>query len=241
MGIRRLKKFSKIYGNMRSIPEYFLDALATGCSVVTPDKIICPLLIRRGSTDWRVFIKIFIDKEYEINYGTEEFELVIDAGANNGYSSVYFASRFPNAKIIAIEPDVDNFKMLLCNTRQFKNIECLFGALWPTQSKVSIINNSAPKWAYQVGNATTQQASLPVFTMEDLTSNIRGNILFKCDIEGAETQIFLHSKSWIRRIKAIVCELHDGINSNSSRAFHIATQEFDQHLIHGENSIVIQK
>jgi len=42
-------------------------------------------------------------------------DLIIDAGANVGYSSVYFLSNFPNCRVIAIEPDGDNFASLQKN------------------------------------------------------------------------------------------------------------------------------
>lgn len=38
--------------------------------------------------------------------------LIIDAGANVGYSSLYFADMFPDAYVLAIEPNVESFEIL---------------------------------------------------------------------------------------------------------------------------------
>ncbi len=39
-------------------------------------------------------------------------ENIIDLGANIGMSSLYLADRFPDAKIIGVEPDGENGEML---------------------------------------------------------------------------------------------------------------------------------
>lgn len=41
---------------------------------------------------------------------------IIDAGANIGVSSVYFSSMYENSFIFAIEPEINNFKLLTFNT-----------------------------------------------------------------------------------------------------------------------------
>src|ERR1700761_5069168 len=43
--------------------------------------------------------------------------LIIDAGANIGAASLYFAATFPRARIIAIEPVRENYDMLVRNTQ----------------------------------------------------------------------------------------------------------------------------
>ena len=39
-------------------------------------------------------------------------DVIVDAGANVGMASLYFASPYPGARILAIEPETSNFQML---------------------------------------------------------------------------------------------------------------------------------
>ena len=48
----------------------------------------------------------------------EIHQLYIDAGANIGLTSIYFANKFPNAKIVALEPEIDNYIILQKNIQK---------------------------------------------------------------------------------------------------------------------------
>jgi hypothetical protein len=48
--------------------------------------------------------------------------VIIDGGANVGYASLYFAACFPDALVVAIEPDPASFALLCRNVAQFQNI-----------------------------------------------------------------------------------------------------------------------
>src|SRR5690554_2347811 len=81
-------------------------------------------LRKHPSSDYNVFTQVFIDKEYEppISYFLKnniELKTVIDAGANIGLTSAYIKNEFPNAKIVCIEPDNDNFELLSYNLKTF--------------------------------------------------------------------------------------------------------------------------
>ena len=57
--------------------------------------------IRPGTSDLPCFSKVFVDYEYEIPFETKP-RLIVDAGANIGLATLYFSSKFPRAKIIAM-------------------------------------------------------------------------------------------------------------------------------------------
>ena len=82
---------------------------------IQPRSSMHPLFVRRGSSDVDVFDQIFIQHEYRCLDDLTEVRLVIDCGANVGYSSAYFLSRHPKSRIVAIEPDPENFAMLRRN------------------------------------------------------------------------------------------------------------------------------
>ena len=61
-----------------------------------------------------VFWQIFTFDEYSSLRNLENVSLVLDLGANVGYSSAYFLSCFPEARVVAVEPDEQN--MAICRT-----------------------------------------------------------------------------------------------------------------------------
>ncbi|MCA9232802.1 MAG: hypothetical protein KDA57_19285 [Planctomycetales bacterium] len=73
-----------------------------------------PLWMRTDTTDERCLNEVFEQLAYELPFNSPP-RTIIDAGANAGHSTVFFAQRFLDARIIAIEPDRENFQMLLKN------------------------------------------------------------------------------------------------------------------------------
>ena len=68
------------------------------------------ITLRGATTDVACFEKVFISKEYSSPFEYSP-QVIVDAGANVGMATLYFASRYPTARILAIEPESANFKM----------------------------------------------------------------------------------------------------------------------------------
>lgn len=49
-----------------------------------------------------------------------------------------FALAFPNAKIIALEPDVHNFRLCLMNTAKFPNVHVVHAGLWSKTTHIGM-------------------------------------------------------------------------------------------------------
>ena len=74
-----------------------------------------PLTCRAGSSDIDVFKHVYTLRGYKCLDNIADPRLIIDCGANAGFSTSYFLNRFPKAHVIAIEPDPANFKLLVRN------------------------------------------------------------------------------------------------------------------------------
>jgi FkbM family methyltransferase len=173
-----------------------------------------PLWCRPGTTDSKVFYQIFILREYACLDDVRNPALIIDCGANVGYSSAYFLSRFPEAKLIAVEPDAENAKVLDRNLRPFGDRATIVrSAVWSHAAGL-VIDQGAGEgaWAIRARECLPgEPASFHGTTVGALLeeSGERSISLLKMDIEGAEAVVFSRDfQGWLSRTEAIVIELH---------------------------------
>lgn len=202
-------------------------------------------VLRGGTTDRLVFEQIFIRREYECPYYDRQPTTIIDGGANIGLSSVYFANRYPNAQILAIEPDEANYQLLVRNSAQYANIRPLHAALWPASGKLAIANPTHDSWSFRMKEVQNEKdVSVQAITMEESVEWASGRIsILKLDIEGGEHQVFgAANLDWLEQVEALIVEPHDGIVPGSSMAMYraIAHWEYDQ-FIREENLVIIRR
>src|SRR5690606_3455742 len=96
------------------------------------------LLLRGGTSDAEVFFDIFGSGSYELPY-PDNVRTIVDGGANVGYAAVWYARRFPGARILAVEPDASNLKALRENVGGLDNVIVLEGAVWHESGKLRIV------------------------------------------------------------------------------------------------------
>src|SRR5581483_7249276 len=98
-----------------------------------------PLCFRVGSSDLSVYREVFVDREFAFLAPTHAEGLIIDCGANVGYSSAYLLSRFPQRQLIAIEPDTNNLDLLERNLAPYgSRATALHAAVWPHAAPLRI-------------------------------------------------------------------------------------------------------
>jgi FkbM family methyltransferase len=174
-----------------------------------------PLWCRPRSSDLFVFEQVFIDLEYSCVDGVVDPKLIIDCGANVGYASAYFLSKFPDARVIAIEPDPDNVKWLRRNLEPYGNrATVLDSAIWshPVGLIVEANHGDGLEWARQVRESlpgeTPHLIATDLATILDKSGADSISIL-KMDVEGSESVIFSsHYEGWLDRVENIAIELH---------------------------------
>lgn len=200
-----------------------------------------PIVLRETGVDRSVLEDVFGQGQYEnaILEGVQP-RLVVDAGAHIGLATVQFASRFPDAKIIAIEPNPENFALLRENAKPYPNVEPIQAAVWPREEALAIANPGDDSWAFRMSAAET--GGTKAITLEQIVRRYGRIDLLKLDIEGAEKALFESGfENWLPKTRAICIELHDRIVPGCARAFYNALAEYDferaQH--HGEIDIVV--
>ena len=175
-----------------------------------------PVYLRLRTTDVSLFSEIILVLgEYNFELARAP-KVIIDAGANIGLTSVFFANKYPSAKIIAIEPELSNYKMLQRNVACYPSVTAVHGALWNENQDIRICDSGTGQWGFQTFRADEH-------TVRPKESYVRGIRLdkliedcglgcvdiLKIDIEGSEKEVFESSAPWIDKVGVIMVELHD--------------------------------
>lgn len=200
--------------------------------------------IRLGTTDVDAFEHVFVNEEYGFSLPRPP-KIIIDVGANIGLSAIYFACRYPDATILALEPDPANFKMLKKNAENYPKIIPIHAALWKSDGSIEVYDSGRGSWGMRVkedahGSDTVRVPSMTLNTLLD-KHGISTVDLLKVDIEGAECEVLQSARSWIDRIDTMCIELHDRFRAGCSEAFERATTEFPVKWRRGELTCVARE
>ncbi len=198
-----------------------------------------PVYFRGIRSDELMFEQIFINKEYAIKVPFKP-EIILDLGANVGYASLYFITRFPDARIIAVEPEENNFKAAVKNLEHYKNIELIRGAVWNISGIINVIDSGYGEAAYMVQEGLITNP-VKALTVEEIIRqrDISQIDILKIDIEGAEKELFDSGyESWLPLAKILIIETHDRYKPGTSRSLCKAICQYDFSLeLSGENLV----
>jgi FkbM family methyltransferase len=195
--------------------------------------------LRIRTTDVTVLKQVLLERHYEIPFHITP-KVIVDAGANIGLSAIFFANKYPDATIIALEPELTNFELLQKNAFPYPNIKPLRAALWKDNRQINLIDPDCGHHGFQIMdgnlNNVAQCGLVQALTLDAVMERlgIRTVDLLKIDIEGAEMEVFQNSERWIDRVEVIMAELHDHEKPGCSEAFMEATKSFSQKFTNGE-------
>ncbi len=160
-------------------------------------------LFRKGTVDEGVIVQALKTSAYDLGRlrrGPElgalyerlaasgQAPLIVDSSANIGASSVFFAYKFPKARVLAFEPEPSNFQLLTANTAGLP-VECV-------QATVAASGSA--------------EAAAPCVTINDIydkTPDARPFIV-KLAIE-TSAGLFAANTEWIERTPVIIAALGD--------------------------------
>lgn len=188
------------------------------------------IYVRTRSTDLDVFYSIFHRDEYKL-VPSATLQNIVDCGSNVGYSCLYLSQLYPNARIVAIEPEHRNYEVLVKNTESIDRIMPVNAAIWSSTGKVELMDRGTGDWGYAIRALQTEatDAAVACVTIDDIVNqySMERIELLKLDIEGAEKEVLEGSSSWIQAVDGLVAELHDRITPGCSRVFREATGQFE--------------
>lgn len=169
---------------------------------------------RTGTSDTIIFDQVFVACEYScIRTLKQQPSSIIDAGANVGFTAVYLRKYFPDSKIVSLEPDADNYNMLIRNTLGLDGLVTVAGAVWGETCTLSMGEESFRDGSACARVVSIDPGGLNAYCIEDLVSehDLKSPIMVKIDIEGAETNVFSQRRAdkWLSIVDVVIMEVHE--------------------------------
>ena len=221
--------------------KFFLQYIRNYSDILTVYEIF-------GEQDYN--IDKFIHEKLKLKLGNSLFNnLIIDCGSNIGSSVEFFSRTYPNARIVGLEPEINNFKFSKKNISSEKHL-ILNNAICSEKKKLKLNINKVDERSFHITKDKdgVDVEGLTVKNILDNFSNDCRPFLIKIDIEGYESELFKDNFEWIDDFQIIIIEIHDWMllgQSNSSNfinALNIIMKHNNKRdlFISGENLVSIK-
>ncbi|MBA3945640.1 MAG: FkbM family methyltransferase [Herpetosiphonaceae bacterium] len=150
---------------------------------------------------------IFVDEIYAFN-APSEAPYIIDCGANIGLSVLYFKRRFPQATILAFEPDPLLAAVLEANLQAngVRDVTVVQKALWSSETVVRFRADGADGGRIDLGQEPNLLA-VPTVRLSSYLNNQPVDCL-KIDIEGAEGEVLHECAAGLAHVRYVFVEFH---------------------------------
>ncbi len=207
----------------------------------------------RDSVDLNLMGLIFDKNEYGLEKITRRDELnaqyatilaqnltplIIDCGAHCGIATKFFAETYPQARIVAVEPDEDN-AALARETNSGDSIVVLCAAVGSADGTGSLERRDR-SFAHRVNGTVAGETR--VLSINRLVDDERRGgarpFIVKIVIEGSEENLFEDNTGWIDALPLLIIELHDGMLPGAANARNFLREMGKRDrdfLYHGKN------
>ena len=253
--IERLPNFVKRFGavhGMRLGLGLPSDGTATDCAA-RPHAVpgyAEPIWLRPNRSDYSIFWQTMVNRQYDLTAFPQTAELerraqamlavgkvpvIVDAGANIGLSLRAFAAKYPFAHIVAVEPDVQNMRVLEQNLMAAGgNHTAVLGGIASQSGHCRVVSFERGSAGLQTEYCDADHpGAVRALTVEECVAMIPDGEpwIVKLDIEGAQDELFSTRTDWVGTADLILLELDDwafpwsGSSVNFFRA--LAEHRFD--------------
>jgi FkbM family methyltransferase len=190
---------------------------------ITVNQVPLAIQIRHSPcSDILVYRQIFAEGEYKALLSTlHQYHckpaLIVDAGANVGYTTLFLLAHFRQSHVLCIEPDAANVAQIVANTvaNNWSSVEVVKAGVWSHNCwlKLNRDKSNGQDWGFYVTESDTA-TDLPAIDILQLpTVQQAATIdLLKMDIEGSEAKIFdnpAYASALLAKTRFIAMEIHD--------------------------------
>ena len=184
---------------------------------------------RYGTSDASVFTQVFVDRCYQAKLPHVPSR-IIDAGANVGYSALYYAREYPTAEIVALEAEESNYKLAQMNLSSYTNVHPMFAALWYEDGTVSLESSDSTHSSFRFDSKDDGTHTVPSISPNTILKKMGWSEidLFKVNIEGGEKSLFENEPlDWVPKVRTFVMDLHDRFLPGCSNAVENALKPWN--------------
>jgi FkbM family methyltransferase len=171
-----------------------------------------PVVLRSHTTDISVLSELVVSDTYRplLDVIDHPVDTIVDLGANTGLAARWLEHQFPGAQLVCVEPEPGNVATLRKNLAGIQRARVIEACVGGHRRQVAL-DTSGGEFAVTMVEARSEDLLLTdVITMEDVLDQaaLSSIDLLKCDIEGAEAELFANCRSWLSKVRTIVIECH---------------------------------
>jgi FkbM family methyltransferase len=204
-----------------------------------------PFTLRNNPYDYGTFEEVVVKEAYGIPLSFTP-QYILDGGGNIGLTAAYFATRYPSAQIVSVEPDTENYALLCRNTAPYGNIRPFQGGLWTNNAHLLVKDLGLGNNGFMVEETGADTpGAIRAWGLAALLDELqwpRFDVL-KLDVEGSEKEIFSSGfEDWLPRTRVLIVELHDRMKQGCSKSVFSALSRYSFSLtIAGENLVFVNE
>lgn len=169
--------------------------------------------LRMRLCDIYTLAEILHQRQYDVRSPVPASPRIVDAGANIGVSAVWFLAQYPGAKLLAIEPEPENFRLLKANLGNRQGATLEQAALGASNGQVTLhlASHDAMHSVVASDDQSGRSVTVPAVRLdESMKRHGFDRIdLLKLDVEGSELDALEGLGPRIRDVGVIIGEMHE--------------------------------
>lgn len=179
------------------------------------DSLGGPVRLRSHSTDISVVRELLLSGGYAAipRHAGQPVKTIVDLGANTGLATRWLVRHYPGARVVCVEPEASNARLLRHNVATLEqNAAVVVEACVGSRERRVVLRSQTGAWGYSMVDVQEirTDGDAEVLTMERILreAGVDDVDVLKCDIEGAEREVFDSCEPWIQRVRLAVVECH---------------------------------
>lgn len=172
---------------------------------------------RSRSSDCQVLYSAFIAQyhipPFPLNFANRA--AILDLGSNAGYTMLHLKHLFPQARIIGVEMDKDNYDLCKMNVAALPDCEVIHAAIWMSNGRVTYSGKNEESYALHTGHQSEErqfdERTAQSMTIESIIENYAISTIdyLKVDIEGVEIDLLEGDLTWAKIVNQMYIEFHN--------------------------------